>query len=147
MCCINLYRFFTIFTWRVRGMPMSSKNSSALYNSQYSNYSDSNTSWTPGEPSEVPLGTSTTTSAIKIGEVSIFLSAGPPPPTLGSGSSFRHPLEIAYHFHIWIFLKIVVRARSGPRGFANANWMHILYTYPSTLSNWKDDFWSRLKSL
>ena len=76
LCCINLYRFFTIFT--VWGMPTSSKSSPILYNSQYSNYSDSNTSWTP---SEVPSGTSTTTSAIKIGEVTFFFrpSARPPP--------------------------------------------------------------------
>ena len=39
---------------------------------QYSNYSNSNTSRTPVEPSKVPLGTSTTTSAIKIGEVTFF---------------------------------------------------------------------------
>ena len=40
--------------------------------------------------------TSMTTSAIKIGEVTFFFSAfgwTPSPPTLGSGSSFRHPLE------------------------------------------------------
>ena len=53
----------------------------ALYNSQHSNYSASNTCRTPGDPSEVPLGTSTTTSAIKIGEVTIFFSAfGRTPP-------------------------------------------------------------------
>ena len=39
---------------------------------QYSNYSNSNTSRTPVEPSKVPLGTSTTTSTIKIGEVTFF---------------------------------------------------------------------------
>ena len=60
---------------------MSSNGSPALSNSQYSNYSDSNTSWTPGEPSEVSLGTSMTTSAIKIGVVTFFFwpSAGHPP--------------------------------------------------------------------
>ena len=82
MCCINLYCFFTIFTWRVQGMPTSSKHSPAFCNSQYSNYySNSNTPWTPGEPSKVPLGTSTTTSAIKIGGVTIFFwpLARPPP--------------------------------------------------------------------
>ena len=63
---------------------------------QYSNYSNSNTSRTPVEPSKVPLGTSTTTSAIKIGEVTFFFSAfgrTTPLPTLGAGSSFRHPLD------------------------------------------------------
>ena len=56
-------------------MPKSSKGSPTLYHSQYTNHSDSNTSWTPGEPSEVPLGTSTTTSAIKIGGVTFFFLA------------------------------------------------------------------------
>ena len=69
--CYVIYCFFTIFTWWVWGMPMSStwKDSPALYYSQYSNYSDSNTSWTPEEPSKVCLGMSMTPSAIKIGEV------------------------------------------------------------------------------
>ena len=50
-------------------------------NSQYSDYSDSNTSWTPGEPSEVPLGMSMTTSAIKIDAVTfLFLAFGQTPP-------------------------------------------------------------------
>ena len=77
----------------------------ALYNSQYSDYSDSNASWTPGEPSEVPLGMSTTTFTIKIGEVTFFFFFGlwpdPPPPTLGLGSSFRHPLEISSQWDGW----------------------------------------------
>ena len=97
LCCINLYRFFTIFT--VRGMPTSSKSSPILYNFQYSNYSDSNTSWTP---SEVPSGMSTTTSAIKISEVTFFFLAfgqTPPPPTLGSGSSSHHPLAQSIRHH------------------------------------------------
>ena len=81
-----IYCFFTIFTWWVQGMPMSStwKDSPALYYSQYSNYSNSNTSWTPGEPSKVRLGISMTTSTIKIGEVKIFFFwplARPPPPS------------------------------------------------------------------
>ena len=74
---------------------MSSNGSPALSNSQYSNYSNSNTPWTPGEPSEANPKFLTTTSAIKIGAVTLFFSAfgRTPPLTLGSGSSFRHPLE------------------------------------------------------
>jgi hypothetical protein len=48
---INLYCFFPNFTWWFRGIPKKSKGSPALYHSQYSNYSESYRSWTPGEPS------------------------------------------------------------------------------------------------
>jgi hypothetical protein len=64
-------------------------------------YSDSNTSWTPGEPSEVPLGTSTTTSAIKIGEVTIFFSAfgrNPPLPPLVWDPRSATPLDVLGRF-------------------------------------------------
>ena len=85
--------------WRVRGMTRSSKCSLALYHSQEINYSNSNTSWTLAEPSEVPfgrIGTSASTSTIKIGETTIFFSAfsRTPPPTLGLGSRFRVSLVI-----------------------------------------------------
>ena len=72
LCCIISLLFLYHLHW------INSRDANEfkwLSNSQYSNYSDSNTSWTPGEPSEVPLGTSTTTSAIKIGVVAFLFSA------------------------------------------------------------------------
>ena len=59
---------------------MSSNGSPTLSNSQYSNYSNSNTPWTPGEPSKANLKFLTATSAIKIGAVTFFSAFGQTPP-------------------------------------------------------------------
>ena len=77
LCCI----IFLLFLYHLHWINSRDVNEFKwLSNSQYSNYSNWNTSWTPGEPSKVPLGMSTTTSAIKIGMVIIFSAFGQTPP-------------------------------------------------------------------
>jgi len=133
----------------------------ALYKSQHSSYSDSNTSWTPGEPSEVPLATSTTTSTIKIGGVTTFFSAFGRTPQLSEIGIYKHTatntemwkrssisLIAVNYFHLdlpWLWInKVLTRARSVNAFLTNA--FCVLFESSNSMLDSLDFFYLNLKS-